>query len=217
MPDKPLEYAANLFKRGTEMAKQQARTLTLQTQIMRLRGERERLFLRMGQKVYALFEQELVKNADLLALCHEAREMEREIAEREAEIEQLRLGREDVESDAGASSAATVPTSPPASEGMDLGDAFLRAGAPSAPTTWASPPAAEAAEATPGADPTAEPAFLAEIAPAPVEPAPDGDSTVEPSTPAEPPAAEAAPGSDPAAEPPIPSDVSDEPPPPTSR
>jgi hypothetical protein len=209
MPDKPFEYAANLLKRGTEKAKQQARFLALQGQILRLRGEKERLILRMGQKVYALFEQDLVQNADLLALCREAQSLDRQVAEREAEIDQLRAGGEE---EPGATETGRPPATADAPTGADVGDTFLRSGTPQTPRP-AAEPTAVVAEATPGADPTAEPPSLGEIALAPVELLPDSDRPIEIPSSAEPPPAEATPGADPTAEPSEPVDgVPSEPP-----
>jgi hypothetical protein len=90
--EKAIGFASNLFKRSTEVARQQARIVGLQTQIMRLRDDKARLYCLMGQKVYALFEKGLVKNADLLALCEQAKEMDRQVDAAEEEIQQLRTG-----------------------------------------------------------------------------------------------------------------------------
>src|SRR5436190_21221140 len=92
--EKAIGFASNLFKRSTEAARQQARIVGLQTQILRLRDDKARLYSLMGQKVYALFEKDLVKNADLLALCEQARELERQVDAAETEIQQLRTGDE---------------------------------------------------------------------------------------------------------------------------
>jgi hypothetical protein len=92
--EKAIGFASNLFRRSTEVARQQARIVGLQTQIMRLRDDKARLHCLMGQKVYALFERGLVKNADLLALCEQAAEMDRQVDAAEQEIEQLRSGSE---------------------------------------------------------------------------------------------------------------------------
>ena len=92
--EKAIGFASNLFRRSTEVARQQARIVGLQTQIMRLRDDKARLHTLMGQKVYALFEKGLVKNADLLALCEQAAELDRQVDTAEQEIEQLRSGSE---------------------------------------------------------------------------------------------------------------------------
>jgi hypothetical protein len=92
--EKAIGFASNLFRRSTEVARQQARIVGLQTQAMRLRDDKARLYSLMGQKVYALFEKGLVKNTDLLALCEQAASLDREVAAAEQEIEQLRSGSE---------------------------------------------------------------------------------------------------------------------------
>lgn len=205
MPEKPLEYAANLLKRGRDLAKQQARILLLQGQIMRLRDEKERLFLRMGQKVYALFEKDLVKNADLLDLCRKARDIDQEIARREQEIEQVRAGQDEAavdreqlvteEPDTVASPSPPPPSwAPRAEEAADPGDAFLCGDQPPAEPGDAA--AAPAAEATPGIDPTAEPRSPAGAPTPPAEPTPGAEPTAEPADPQE------APGAQPPARPP---------------
>ena len=92
--EKAIGFASNLFKRSTEVARQQARIVTLQTQILRVRDDKARLYSLMGQKVFALYEKGLVKNADLLLLCEQAREMERQVEAAETESQQLRSGGE---------------------------------------------------------------------------------------------------------------------------
>ena len=90
--EKAIGFASNLFKRSTEVARQQGRIVGLQTQILRLRDDKSRLYSLMGQKAYALFEKGLVKNADLGALCEQARDLERQVDAAETEIQQLRTG-----------------------------------------------------------------------------------------------------------------------------
>lgn len=148
MTERARDFATKLWKRGTEVAKQQTRILLLQGEIARSRDQKNRLLLQMGQKVYALFEKDLVKNADLRAFCEQARALDDEIARHEAEIEQLRAADADgpADGDAGAETpaeaadveASTPPSSvadlkPPPSEPThsDPGDAFLRGEAPS--------------------------------------------------------------------------------------
>src|SRR5438034_11725792 len=112
--EKAIGFASNLFKRSTEVARQQARIVGLQTQILRLRDDKARLYSLMGQKVYALFEKDLVKNADLLALCEQAKELERQVEAAETEIQQLRTGAEvrmDVRDTEGGVEAEPEPSS----------------------------------------------------------------------------------------------------------
>jgi hypothetical protein len=128
--EKAIGFASNLFKRSTEVARQQARIVGLQTQILRLRDDKARLYSLMGQKVYALFEKDLVKNADLLTLCEQAKELDQQVDAAETEIQQLRTGAEvrmevrdtegGVEAEpesAGPASETTGSTPPSASNG----------------------------------------------------------------------------------------------------
>jgi hypothetical protein len=112
--EKAIGFASNLFKRSTEVARQQARIVSLQTQVMRLRDDKARLYSLMGQKVYALYEKGLVKNADLLALCEQAAEMDRQVDAAETEIEHLRTGAEprtEVHDTEGGIEAEPTPSS----------------------------------------------------------------------------------------------------------
>jgi hypothetical protein len=125
--EKAIGFASNLFKRSSEVARQQARIVSLQTQVLRLRDDKARLYSLMGQKAYALYERGLVKNADLLTLCEQARDLERQVEAAETEIQQLRTGAEartdlhdteggiDAES-SGESMHETTAPSPPSSD-----------------------------------------------------------------------------------------------------
>jgi hypothetical protein len=92
--EKAIGFASNLFKRSSEVARQQARIVSLQTQVLRLRDDKARLYSLMGQKAYALYERGLVKNTDMLALCEQARDLESQVEAAETEIQQLRTGAE---------------------------------------------------------------------------------------------------------------------------
>jgi hypothetical protein len=92
--EKAIGFASNLFKRSGEVARQQARIVSLQTQVLRLRDDKARLYSLMGQKAYALYERGLVKNADLLTLCEQARDLERQVETAETEMQHLRTGAE---------------------------------------------------------------------------------------------------------------------------
>src|SRR5260370_14422272 len=92
--EKAIGFASNLFKRSSEVARQQARIVSLQTQVLRLRDDKARLYSLMGQKAYALYERGLVKNADMLTLCEQAKDLERQVEAAETEIQQLRTGTE---------------------------------------------------------------------------------------------------------------------------
>jgi hypothetical protein len=96
MPD-PTEFgeraisAAQTFLRNTQdMAKRETRIIRLQTDISRLKSQRQRLFYQMGQKVFDLFSRDLVKNQDLRMMCQQIKGVDAEIELRREEIEQLR-------------------------------------------------------------------------------------------------------------------------------
>lgn len=96
MPD-PTEFgekalsAAHQFIRNTQdMAKRETRVIRLQTDISRLKSQRQRLFHQMGEKVFDLFSRDLVKNQDLRMMCQQLKGVDAEIELRREEIEQLR-------------------------------------------------------------------------------------------------------------------------------
>lgn len=83
--------AAQQFLRNTqEMAKRETRVIRLQTDISRLRSQRQRLFNQMGEKVFDLFSRDLVKNQDLRMMCQQIKGVDAEIELRREEIEHLR-------------------------------------------------------------------------------------------------------------------------------
>ena len=98
-PERAFQAAQNLIKKGAEVARQQTRAVRLQTQISRLRDDKRKLYSAMGQKVYALFQKDLVRNADLRLLCQQITKLDSEIGIREEELDQLRRhsSRRDVE------------------------------------------------------------------------------------------------------------------------
>jgi hypothetical protein len=98
-PERAIHAAQNLLKKGAEVVGQQTKSVRLQTQISRLRSEKRQLYLTMGQKVYALFQKDLVRNADLRLLCQQITSLDSEIGLREEELDQLRrrTSRRDVE------------------------------------------------------------------------------------------------------------------------
>ena len=77
----------------------QTRAVRLQTQISRLRDDKRKLYSAMGQKVYALFQKDLVRNADLRLLCQQITNLDSQIGMREEELDQIRRhsSRRDVE------------------------------------------------------------------------------------------------------------------------
>ena len=90
MGTKAVNAAQSFLKRGQEMAKRETRIIRLQTQISRLRTQRQQLFQQMGEKVFALFERDMVKNQDLRMMCQQARTLDAEMEIKREEIDQLR-------------------------------------------------------------------------------------------------------------------------------
>ena len=66
----------------------------IQGRIGQLQGEREKLFVEMGTKVYALFQNQRVKNPDLLALCEQVGRLYAEQEEVKAEVEKIKAEQE---------------------------------------------------------------------------------------------------------------------------
>lgn len=88
--EKVFSTANSLIQQGKEVAKRETRVIRLQTQISRLRAHRAALLTRMGEKVYDLFERDLVKNQDLRMMCQQIRTLDSDIAFRREEIEGIR-------------------------------------------------------------------------------------------------------------------------------
>jgi hypothetical protein len=88
--ERALSAAQGILRRGQEVARRETRILRLQTQMSRMRSQRQRLFYQMGQKVFDLFERDLVKNQDLRMMCQQIRGIDAEVELRREEIEQLR-------------------------------------------------------------------------------------------------------------------------------
>ncbi|MBI3911597.1 MAG: hypothetical protein HY320_11785 [Armatimonadetes bacterium] len=113
---KAINLAQSVLKRGVQAAKQQARVVMLQNKINRLRERKNRLFLQMGQKVFALFQKDLVKNADLRLMCQEIRAVDGEIGSLEEQIEQLRRGQSIVGREEGVGSDVPEESAAPEEE-----------------------------------------------------------------------------------------------------
>lgn len=88
--EKVFSTANTLFQQGKEVARRETRVLRLNTQISRLRAHRAALLTKMGEKVFDLFERDLVKNQDLRMMCQQIRTLDSDIALRREEIEALR-------------------------------------------------------------------------------------------------------------------------------
>jgi hypothetical protein len=80
---------SNVFKKGQEGVKRQTRIIRLQTQISNLRSKRTTLLVEMGEKVYDLFQRDLVKNQDLRVTCQEIRGIDADIAMKREELERI--------------------------------------------------------------------------------------------------------------------------------
>jgi hypothetical protein len=88
--ERAFSVASNLFNQGKEVAKREARVIRLQTQISRLRSHRQRLLVKMGEKVFDLFERDLVKNQDLRMMSQQIKTIDADIALRREEIDGIR-------------------------------------------------------------------------------------------------------------------------------
>jgi hypothetical protein len=91
-PERAITAAQNLLKKGAEVVSQQTRSVRLQAQVRTLRDQKRKLYMTMGQKVYDLFQKDLVRNADLRLLCQQLTSLDAEIGLREEEMEQMRTG-----------------------------------------------------------------------------------------------------------------------------
>lgn len=119
--EKAFTAAHTLIRKGQEVAKRETRIIRLQTQISKLRSDRQQLFYQMGQKVYSLFERDLVKNQDLRMMCQQIKGLESDIEERREEIEQLR--RPETRTEGGVDDEPITPTT---SEIVQYDDEIIR-------------------------------------------------------------------------------------------
>ena len=88
--EKVFSTASSLFQQGKHVAKRETRVIRLQTQISRLKSHRAQLLTKMGEKVFDLFQRDLVKNQDLRMMCQQIRTIDADISLRREEIEGLR-------------------------------------------------------------------------------------------------------------------------------
>ncbi len=112
--------AQGLLRRGQDVAKRETRVIRLQTQISRMRSQRTRLLQQMGEKVFDLFQRDLVKNQELRMMAQQVKSLDAEIALRREEIEQLRV--------AAGPGEAGIDSEPsrPAAEILDDEDEIIR-------------------------------------------------------------------------------------------
>lgn len=99
MGGRAVNAAQSFIKRGQEVAKRETRIIRLQTQISRMRTQRQQLLQQMGEKVFDLFQRDLVKNQDLRMMCQQIRGVDAEMELKREEIDQLR--RPDVKGEHG--------------------------------------------------------------------------------------------------------------------
>ncbi len=88
--ERAFSAAQGLLRRSQQVARRETRVLKLQAQISRMRSNRTQLLCQMGQKVFDLFERDLVKNQDLRMMCQQIRGLDAEMEVRREEIEQIR-------------------------------------------------------------------------------------------------------------------------------
>ena len=88
--EKAFTAAQNAWRTGQEVAKREARILRLQAEISKLRAQREGGLRQMGEKVFDLFQRDLVKNQDLRQASQQIRSLDTDIEVRREEIEGLR-------------------------------------------------------------------------------------------------------------------------------
>lgn len=100
--ERALSAAQNFIKQGQEVARREGKILKLQTQMSRMRTQRQQLLAQMGDKVFSLFERDLVKNQDLRMMCQQVRGLDAELELKREEVAQLR--RPDVKGEHGVDS-----------------------------------------------------------------------------------------------------------------
>jgi hypothetical protein len=111
--------AQDFLRRGQDAAKRETRVIRLQTQISRMRSQRTRLLQQMGEKVFDLFQRELVKNQELRMMCQQVKSLDAEMELRREEIEQLRAARDAGEGGVGDDSG-------PSADLLDEEDEIIR-------------------------------------------------------------------------------------------
>ena len=87
---RPAEVVRTVFERLGETLDVTAKTARLSLDIGALNARKGGIFQEMGRKVYELYGKGLVKNSALLALCADVAEIDSQIAEKRAQIEELR-------------------------------------------------------------------------------------------------------------------------------
>ncbi|HET6382973.1 MAG TPA: hypothetical protein VFJ58_06235 [Armatimonadota bacterium] len=78
------------LKRSVGGVFNQARSAKVRMEITSLNGRKQDQFAEIGKKVYTLYESGLVRNADLLSLCSQVRQIDLEIAAKEEDLAAIR-------------------------------------------------------------------------------------------------------------------------------
>jgi hypothetical protein len=87
---RPAEVVRTVFERLGETLDVTAKTARLSLDIGALNARKGGIFQEMGRKVYELYGKGLVKNSALLALCADVAGIDSQIAEKRAQIAELR-------------------------------------------------------------------------------------------------------------------------------
>ncbi|MBC7326605.1 hypothetical protein H5T87_00620 [bacterium] len=80
----------DVFSKIGKAVQTQAEIAKLRLQVKKLEKQKNEIFQRIGEKVYALFPKGLVKNSTLIALCEEVSKIDQEISEKLQAIEALK-------------------------------------------------------------------------------------------------------------------------------
>lgn len=88
--ERAISAAQKFLKKGQELARREGQILRHQTTISRLQSQRHRVMQQMGEKVFSLFERDLVRNQDLRMMCQQVRGIDAEMDLKREEIERLR-------------------------------------------------------------------------------------------------------------------------------
>lgn len=113
--ERAINAAQKIIKRGQDMARRETQVIKIQTALSRLQGQRHRVTQQMGEKVYQLFERDLVRNQDLRLMCQQIRGIEAEMDLKREEMEQLRRT-------GGETEEAGVDAEPPVRADLDPPD-----------------------------------------------------------------------------------------------
>lgn len=88
--ERAVSAAQTFLRRSQEIAKRESRVIRLQAQMSKLKAQRRQTLVQMGEKVFDLFQRDLVKNQDLRMMCQQIRGVDAELDIKREEIERLR-------------------------------------------------------------------------------------------------------------------------------